>query len=434
MIQNKKPPPSPQEPLNELPPVFPNENLSSVMQKESIDLLELGRILLKYKWIILGICWVLLILAIVVVSNRQVASPEYAAEVTFLNISSGEQVGRNTPNLDSLGQFASLAGVSLPQEDKSTVNSLEVIIKSRNFTVGLIDDLDLLPLFYKNHYDPRTNSYNLDQPPNAINVTNGMLGAMNLSAGNGLSKLTVTWNQPEMAAKLANYYLESFETYQAKTALTANQKALQYIQEQLKRIEADMWEAERRLREFSRKYKIIKVGEQFKIALGAIGKLQQDKFRTEMEKEILVQTKGEQSLDMRKLEFKIDILRKQQKRLIGEVLEEKNLVAESSLGLDLPLSELRILAYEEAALERDFESKRKLVEMLRIQLETTKIQVEKESNTIKVIDSAIPPIDPIGISENKRLIIALAGVLALVFAIFMVFVIDFIRKQGFFKK
>ncbi|MCH2293216.1 MAG: Wzz/FepE/Etk N-terminal domain-containing protein, partial [SAR324 cluster bacterium] len=196
-------------------------------EDDTIDLMELLTTLWRYKWLLI----LLPIFGIIgAYTAVQFLPVEYQSRVTFLQISGN---GGST-DLGKFGALASLAGVSLPEKSSDMLtDKIEVVLKSRGFAEQIVKEKELLPIIFSDIYDPETKTFDIADPeldqPKAIDGAGAIMGALELGETNeGAKYIEVTWDDPVIAADLANYTLKALEIYLSQNTLTAGQKNLQF--------------------------------------------------------------------------------------------------------------------------------------------------------------------------------------------------------------
>ena len=220
------------------------------VEDDTIDLMGLLTTLWRYKWLLI----LLPIFGIIgSYTAVQFLPVEYQSRVTFLQISGN---GGST-DLGKFGALASLAGVSLPEKSSDMLtDKIEVVLKSRGFAEQIVKEKELLPIIFSDIYDPETKTFDITDPeqvpPQPIDGAGAIMGALELGeTDEGAKYIEVTWDDPVIAADLANYTLKALEIYLSQNTLTAGQKNLQFIEKQLGKAEKELRQGEEALRNFN---------------------------------------------------------------------------------------------------------------------------------------------------------------------------------------
>src|SRR3569623_932021 len=117
---------------------------------DEISLPDLWRVLVSYKWLIIGITLITTGIAAAIASYLP---PVYRDEVT-LAPETPEEGGRISALAGELGGIASLAGINIGPSVSSADKAIAVL-KSRAFTDAFINDEQLLPLLFSDIWDPQ---------------------------------------------------------------------------------------------------------------------------------------------------------------------------------------------------------------------------------------------------------------------------------------
>ena len=376
-------------------------------EDDSIDLAELLGTLWRYKWLIL-------ILPLLTVTGAyfyaQFLPKEYEARVTFLQISGNG----GSESTEQIGALASIAGISLPkQKSNALTGKIEVVLKSRGFAEKLVKDMNLLPLIYAEVYDPKTNTYQLDKDPTPLDGAEAVMGALTYDeTSEGAKYIEVTWNDPEVAAELANYSLKALENYLSENTLTASQKNLQFIEVQLEKAEKELRVGEEALRKFNRSEQYFRNSTEAEVLAKSISELHAMRAKGEVDREVMLQFRNSNSPQVMHIELGNEALDKQINKLNTALHKKSDKFGNLSFEKDFLAKELTV--YQE------------IYKQMRIQLERGKLEAAKDQALFRVIDPALVPGSPS--KPRKRLIITLSAMVALFFGIFLAFLIEFIRK------
>ncbi|MBF0236060.1 MAG: GumC family protein [SAR324 cluster bacterium] len=427
-----------------------NENISQPLfqpsqdsLEDTIDLLELWNTLWSYKK------WVILIFFLGSVGSILFAlskTSQYVSTATFLPVSA-----KSGSNFGNLGGLAALAGVSLPSGGSGGID-FEIVLTSRFFTETIVRELDLLPVFFEKTVFPQTGEVAPPPDPGWFKILFSKLkggnipnkpidpalkeqllyakassilkGMVSVSQKNGLYSIEVIWKEPQLAALIANKYIAALEDYLAKTQLTTTKKSRTFIESQLQKTERNLTEAETALKNFSEQYGIYRVEDQASSVTQAVGRVKGEIAVEEVNLEVAQKLQAPNSPQIELIKVRLEALRNRLRKL--EKGEQQAKVLGETYS-DIPLSELPELGLRYNRLVRELGIQQEIYKMLRTQLETTKIEESKESDSIQVIDRALPAEFPS--KPNKQLIVVLGGVTSLFFGIFLVFFVEFVKNM-----
>ena len=380
-------------------------------EDDTIDLMELLTTLWRYKWLLI----LLPIFGIIgAYTAVQFLPVEYQSRVTFLQISGN---GGST-DLGKFGALASLAGVSLPEKSSEMLtDKIEVVLKSRGFAEQIVKEKDLLPIIFSDIYDPETKTFDITDPergpPQPIDGAGAIMGALELGeTDEGAKYIEVTWDDPVIAADLANYTLKALEIYLSQNTLTAGQKNLQFIEKQLGKAEKELRQGEEALRNFNTDKKYFIKFTESEVLAKALVEMQTMHAKAEVDKEVMLQFRNKRSPQVQQLSLGNEALERQ-------INNYSNLLQDRS-------NQVGSLKVEKEFLTKELEVYQEIYKQLRIQLEQQRLEASKDETLFRVIDPALEPEHPS--KPKKRLIVALSAVVSLFFGIFLVFLIEFARN------
>ena len=380
-------------------------------EDDTIDLMELLTTLWRYKWLLI----LLPIFGIIgAYTAVQFLPVEYQSRVTFLQISGN---GGST-DLGKFGALASLAGVSLPKKSSDMLtDKIEVVLKSRGFAEQIVKEKELLPIIFSDIYDPETKTFDITDPergpPQPIDGAGAIMGALELGeTDEGAKYIEVSWDDPVIAADLANYTLKALEIYLSENTLTAGQKNLQFIEKQLGKAEKELRQGEEALRNFNTDKKYFIKFTESEVLAKALIEMQTMHAKAEVDKEVMLQFRNKRSPQVQQLSLGNEALERQIKNYSNILQNRSNQVGS--------------LKVEKEFLTKELEVYQEIYKQLRIQLEQQRLEASKDETLFRVIDPALEPGSPS--KPKKRLIVALSAVVSLFFGIFLVFLIEFVRN------
>ena len=380
-------------------------------EDDTIDLMELLTTLWRYKWLLI----LLPIFGIIgAYTAVQFLPVEYQSRVTFLQISGN---GGST-DLGKFGALASLAGVSLPEKSSDMLtDKIEVVLKSRGFAELIVKEKELLPIIFSDIYDPETKTFDITDPERGplqpIDGAGAVMGALELGeTDEGAKYIEVTWDDPVIAADLANYTLKALEIYLSENTLTAGQKNLQFIEKQLGKAEKELRQGEEALRNFNTDKKYFIKFTESEVLAKALIEMQTMHAKAEVDKEVMLQFRNKRSPQVQQLSLGNEALERQIKNYSNILQNRSNQVGS--------------LKVEKEFLTKELEVYQEIYKQLRIQLEQQRLEASKDETLFRVIDPALEPGSPS--KPKKRLIVALSAVVSLFFGIFLVFLIEFVRN------
>ena len=381
------------------------------LEDDTIDLMELLATLWRYKWLIMLFPVLGIIGAYTTVQFLPVV---YQTQVTFLQISGNG----GSSNIGKLGALASLAGVSLTENSSTMLtDNIEVVLKSRGFAELIVEEMDLLPVIFSKIYDPETQTYDLAKPelgpPKPIDGAGAVMGALEFGkTSEGAKFIAANWNDPVIATELANYSLKALEMYLSENTLTASKKNLKFIEKQLEKAEKELRVGEEALRKFNNDKKFFFKFTESEVLAKALVEMQAMHAKAEVDKEVMLQFRNQQSPQVQQLSLGNEALQRQIQNY-STILQKRS-------------NQVGTLTFEKEFLTKELGVYQEIYKQLRIQLEQQRLEASKDETLFRIIDPALEPGSPS--KPKKRLIVALSAVVSLFFGIFLVFLIEFVRN------
>lgn len=367
-------------------------------EEDEINLLDLLLVLLKHKEMILKIVFSVMILSAIVslvwpksyIATAKILPPqEQSSSVSSLL----SQVG------GSLGGIASgiLGG-------ESTSDMYVGILKSRTVADNIIKKYDLKELYDKKYmvdvYEELSgmSSFSVDQKSQIISIS-------------------VEDKDPQRASDMANSYVEELDIINRTVNITEGQRKRIFLEKRLQKVKEDLIKAETDLKAFQEKYKLVSIDEQAKVAIEGAAAIKAEIIAAETELQVFKDFGTEKQNEAIMLQSKINELQKQLSKI------------ESGSGENefyIPFDELPELGLQLARLMREFKIQESVFELLTSQYEIAKIEEAKDVNTIQVLDRAVPPDKKA--KPKRKLIVILSTFMAIIFSVFLVFILEFIDK------
>lgn len=201
---------------------------------DEISLLDLWRVLVSYKWLILGTT---LLTTITAAAIAFTLPPVYRAEVTLAPVTP-EEGGRLSALAGELGGFASLAGINVGSGTSSADKAIAVL-KSRAFTDAFIKDEQLLPVLFSDLWDPQRKAWRVEDQSDAptlrkaYQIFDNNIRTITQDKKTGLVTLAIEWKDPQQAARWANVLVERLNQHERQTAMVEADKSIAYLKDQL---------------------------------------------------------------------------------------------------------------------------------------------------------------------------------------------------------
>jgi len=374
-------------PMQAYPPAY------YAVEEDTIDLLELWRTLMKYKWMIASLCVLALVCTRVWISfvpKNQESSIIYAPGFSTL----------------SAGQFSTIAST----------------LSNSNFLNYVIHSTGLRSYLFRTVYRPETKDYDFEGLLGNSDVTQAelelskMLDAVTLKTGNNPKKgseIKVTTKDPVVATALANVIPVLLENY-VEQGLKANLNHTLQQNTQLSVItQKDMKAAYARLSEFRKKAPLTQEKKQGNFLQETIAGLKRERLALERKRGVLKQTGQQKKDSIHLLDLQISELSKQVKTLSEEIrTNESN------------QSKLQILVAETTLYQEEYA-------LATSELKKSEMQANMLDNDLQTPESFIRTVESAKMASavfNSRLIMALSLVLSLFLGIILAFSIEFFSK------
>jgi len=300
--------------------------------------------------------------------------------------------------------FSSIASGLL---GSSTQSDLWVgIIKSRNVGDAIIERFNLMELCGKDTMvDTRR------ELAKNINVD---------SSDEGIITLTVEDLDPERAAEMANAFAEQLDRVNKELVVSSGGRMRSFVQKRLAEAAMDLRETEELIRAFQAENKAVKLDEQSRAIIEAIGSVKGELMSNEVELHTLLSYATPSNPRVQLLKARSEQLRRK--------LNELDVGSKGGEGRSvlIPTSEIPDLALRYARLLRDVKIQETLFELLTQQYEMARIQEASDRPTVEVLDRATPPDKKA--KPRRLLIVFLSTFLSVFVGIFTVFTADYFER------
>jgi uncharacterized protein involved in exopolysaccharide biosynthesis len=204
--------------------------------EDEIGLYELTNLFWSKRWFILLVTVSVTLLA---GGAAFVVQKKYQATVIISPVSSSasnSQLGALGSVTSQFSGLASLAGLSVGGDSKKS-ESLAVL-QSEALTESYIQKNNLLPLLYRKQWDPVGKKWKESAPDKVPTLwkanqffKKNVRTVVN-DAKTGLTTLTITWSDPQLAAKWANDLVRMANDYLRDQAIRESERNIAYLNEQ----------------------------------------------------------------------------------------------------------------------------------------------------------------------------------------------------------
>ena len=370
----------------------PQGPMVAVEDDDEISLLDLAIVLAKFKKLILGLP---VLVGVLTVGATLLMTPIFTATTAILPPQQS-QSGASA----LLGQLGGLAGIAGAAAGIKNPSDLYVgMLKSRTVADAMIARFDLV-----NYYEAELTQ---DARKSLEDVSSFTAGK------DGIITISVDDKDPELAAKMANAYVEELNKLTEVLAVTeASQKRL-FFERQMVDARDRLVAAEIEARSAMERGGLASIDAQGQAMIGVTARLRGQISVKEVEIGAMRAFAAEENPRLKAAQQELLALQTELARIEGaSALREGQAGAESSAGAT-NLQLLRNVKYYET-----------LYQMLAQQFELAKIEEAKDSALIQVLDTAIPPERK---SKPKRALIVILAVLA---AGFVAVLIAFMKEAA----
>lgn len=371
--------------------------------EDEINLLDYWRMLVKHKWII-GLIIVAASVASIIVSLN--LTKIYAAKTSILP---PQQEGSSSLGIISQlpGGLGGLAGGFLGV--KSPADLWVGILKSQTVMDAIVNRFDLVKAFKAKTLE------------DAINALNGMVKIA--KSKEEIITITVEDKDPRRAAAIASAFVEELDRVNKNIMMTSGKRMRTFVEKRLLEAKAELAKTEEAVKDFQESSKAIKLDDQSKAIIEAIGAVKGQLMAKEVELQTFLSYATPNNPQAEILKTQAEELKERLRELMEGKKRPDN---PSPKDIFIPTVKIPDLALQYARLLRDAKVQETLYQLLTQQYEMARIQEAKDNPTVQVLDMAKVPEKRI--KPKRRQIVLLATLTATFFGIFLAFFIEYIEK------
>ena len=201
------------------------------VDEDEIDLLELIRTLLHEWKTIVGITIVCVGLAV----SYALYSPEVFKAETLLAPATEEKSGASSA-LSQFGGLAAMAGISIPSD--SNVEQVVATLNSRKFLRTYINQNKLTPVLFDEIWNAERQAWmvpSVEDEPTEQKAIESFKACLSVDEDkkSGLITLSISWKDPEVAAKWANDLVKQLNEQLREQAIADSKKRVGYLEQEL---------------------------------------------------------------------------------------------------------------------------------------------------------------------------------------------------------
>jgi uncharacterized protein involved in exopolysaccharide biosynthesis len=239
---------------------------------------------------------------------------------------------------------------------------------------------------------------------------------------NGNITVAVIDTEPERAAKIANDFVDVLNEISIKlNTLEAKNNRL-FIEKRYNSAKQDMREVEDSLQVFQSRHGLISLPEQTAAAIQAAAELKSQITVAEIEKGVLQRTLGNENHDVALKQAEISEIQLKLKSMqFGGAIKSPD-----ASSVFLPLNTLPELSIEYIRLYRDFQVQNMLLEFIIPLYEQAKVEENKTTPVVLVLDDAIPPIRKFW--PPRTIIVSLVFFASIIISILLIMLFEFVSS------
>ncbi|MCI0697886.1 Wzz/FepE/Etk N-terminal domain-containing protein [candidate division KSB1 bacterium] len=207
-------------------------------------------------------------------------------------------------------------------------------------------------------------------------------------ATEGNITITVFDKEPQRAAAMANYFVELLNELSVQLGTQEARNNREFIERRYLQNQRELKNAEDSLKVFQQRYGIYALPEQTAGAVKAAGELKAEAVAKEIELGIMRRSFGAENPRTQALQMALSELNKKLDEMKYGDADWRN---DQSLSLFVPFKDVPEIGVEYIRRYRDFEIQNRMMEFLVPLYEQAKIDEQKDTPVVLVLDSAVPP-------------------------------------------
>lgn len=360
------------------------------LKEDEINLLELLRVIVRRRMVIIKICAVAVVLS---VCYSLYLKNTYTAKSTILP----------PPREFGVGSVVAGGGALLAAGQNAYLELYVSICKSRTVLDAVIKRLDLQKVYKTKSLETTRSAVSV-----ALKFESGKDGTITVSASS---------RDPRLAALLANTFVEEMSRRSTQLYLSKAGSERYFLDKRLDVVRKELNSAEESLKNFQEKHRIVRAEAQTSAAIEGIARLRLEIVNKEVQLATRRNSMTDESSEVKALKAGISQLKSQMGAMTGSGGGDSIIPATGNVP-GIGIEYVRKL--------RELKTQEVIYEQLSKQYELAKINENKESSSVQVIDEAVPPINK---SKPKRKqIVVLSTIVAFIVSIVVVFVQEYHSK------
>jgi len=363
------------------------QDKNAQQSEDEIDLLDYVVVILKSKEFIIKTTLAAMALAAV---GSLLLPPTYLGETKILPPQSG--------NASMASLMASQMGLPAAVLGVKTTNDLYIaLLKTNGVSDYVIDRLDLLAKFKSKSRE---------------NAREKLVSGLTVKDDkrSGIISIGYYHRKPQMAADIANAYVEGLQNLNNVLAVTeAGQRRL-FFEEQLRNAKENLIKSEESLKYFQQRTGTIKIDDEAKAVISTVAEMRAKISAKEVQLRVMKSYATPENPDLQRLQDETLALKEELRKM-----ESKNREGDDSVPT---VGKMSSLGTEYIRRMRDFRYNEALYEILMKQFEAAKLDESKDAALVQVVEKAETPEKRV--KPQRRKIVFNTGVFVFVLCVFFV--------------
>lgn len=368
-------------------------------------MLELLHILARWRRPLVGLMLLAAVGAAVYAYNVE---PRYYAEASILPPSEDPGFG-NLSSLLSQYQIPMPGGVQTPFLPTLYAS----IVQSRNMGKRILDEFELRPVF-------------------ATKTEADALGALRSRTylkytDDGLFLVGFQDPDPARGAAIVNAYVRNLDDIIQEVNSGRAGQTRQFVESQIARCRSDLVRAEESMRDFQRRHHAVQIDAQTQGAIGLAAELQGRILAAQVELELLLKRATAAAPEVRMKTQELAALKAQYEELVATKPGLETSVNGGEGNLFPAFDAVPDLALQYVRLMRELKVQETLYALLVQQLEQARLEEQKNTPVLSVLDWATP--GEIPVYPRKMLLVAIAALAAAVWVGIIAVLVETLRRR-----
>jgi tyrosine-protein kinase Etk/Wzc len=374
-------------------------------EREKVDIFSYLTVLVSYRRFIflnfVGVCVIVGVISFFLPQWYRATTTILPPQTESLNLGAASSL---------LGAFSGISSsYSLPlMATPSDVYA--AILKSRTVTEAVVERESLMTVYRAKSKDAAIKELSSRV---AVNVTS-----------EGLITLSYEDHDRNRTADVANCLIQELDRVNRETSSSKAKNARIFIEERLAKTQKDLSSAEENLKNFQENNKTLVLDDQMKSAIQKAADLKAEMVSSEIELNVLSKTMSPSHPQIQSLRSRINEINRQLELLEWGDQKEK---PEDKTVLDVSFNQVPSLSLQLARLLREVKIQETVFELLTQQYEQYKIEENKDTPTVQVLDKAVPP--ERRAKPKRAFLVAIAGILSLFASTAIVFGQEYIKRS-----